>query len=68
MSIITAKSKRFITSIDLAKFFEVSRHTIVLWAKNGILPPPLAIGGRFKWDREAFEKWLAEKQGAANVG
>ena len=38
---------------DLAKFLDVSRHTITNYKKSGILPQPkLTLSGRPYWDKE----------------
>ncbi len=40
--------KQLLNDREVAEFFGVGRGTIWAWSRNGILPPPVAIGPRVK--------------------
>jgi prophage regulatory protein len=37
--------------------FSISERTLELWVKDGKFPPPVRLGKRAYWTREAIERW-----------
>lgn len=63
----------YLSDVDLARRFCVSRITVWRWSKQGILPKPIPIGPnctRWRGDEvEAAEQsWLAARAAKAQVG
>ncbi len=57
---------RFVTDLELAARFRVSRTTIWRWAAAGKLPRPVRLGGRTtRWAADevdaAIAKWMADR-------
>jgi hypothetical protein len=45
---------------SLAKCFECDPATIRRWAREGVMPKPLKVGGRTLWDVERIRQWIRE--------
>lgn len=46
------------TTKDLQKMLQVSRRTVVAWAKHGLIPRPIKIGGVNRWRERDIEAWM----------
>jgi excisionase family DNA binding protein len=59
----TVAVRPYITSAEIAELVGVTVATVQRWAKQGLMPPPLRIGGSgmtHRWHRETIERWLKE--------
>ena len=60
--------RRILTRHDLARITGKSLPTIDRWRRLGLLPPQVKYGPRtVGWPRVIIEKWLAEKEAAAQA-
>lgn len=48
----------WLTAKELARHLAVSLRTIRRWHKAGRLPPPLKLGGTFRWRGDVIAAWL----------
>lgn len=56
-----AFDQRLLVSADsLAFCLDTDRSTIRRWAKSGIMPKPLKVGGRVLWDAECIREWIRQ--------
>ncbi|TWT37007.1 hypothetical protein KOR34_19530 [Posidoniimonas corsicana] len=56
-----AFDRRLLVSADsLAFCLDTDRSTIRRWAKQGVMPAPLKVGGRVLWDAERVREWIGE--------
>jgi hypothetical protein len=40
------------------RFAVFNRSTIHRWAKDGIMPAPLSVGGSKRWDVQSIREWI----------
>ena len=50
--------QRLLTADQVAAYLGTSRVRIYRMAQEGILPPPVRLGRRVKWDRHAIDAWI----------
>lgn len=56
-----AFDKRLLVSADSLGFcLDTDVSTIRRWAKSGVMPKPLKVGGRVLWDAEAIREWIEQ--------
>lgn len=67
---MSSTKRRFTTNEELVSITGVSRQTLMLWVKRGLLPKPTIIsdgktGVRSRWPAEAVEraKFIVEARG-----
>jgi predicted DNA-binding transcriptional regulator AlpA len=66
---IPKDAPKLVRAPQLAKWFGVTRKTIMAWAAMGILPRPLVLGEKTKlFDTEAVRKALARRIAEATEG
>ena len=55
----------YISDLQLAQRFGVSRATVWRWAQHGKFPQPVKLSpGTSRWKLSAVEQWEADQQGA----
>jgi predicted DNA-binding transcriptional regulator AlpA len=54
--------KPLLTSKDLEAWFGVTDRTLRRWRRMDILPPPIRVGGVYRWKREDIEEFFAGLQ------
>jgi len=52
--------KMLVGAESLAWCFECDASTIRRWARTGIMPKPLKVGGRTLWDAERIREWIRD--------
>jgi predicted site-specific integrase-resolvase len=52
----------FMDKQTLAEHLCVSPRTVDAWVKQGVLPPPIPMGGSLRWRWKDVEKRLAEQE------
>lgn len=52
-----------LSAIEIAGYFGVSRNTVYLWHRRGILPGGIKIGGTLRFDKAAVVAHLRSRQG-----
>ena len=50
--------KMLVGADSLAWCFEYDASTIRRWARTGVIPKPLKVGGRTLWDAEKIREWI----------
>ena len=56
------EQKPYLTDVDLAARYGVTRVTIWRWRNSENLPQPLRLGpNTVRWSRESIERWEAEQ-------
>jgi prophage regulatory protein len=58
--------QQYMTDLQLAERYQISRATVWRWTKNGLLPPPVQLsGGTTRWSKDQIERRDAERQQSA---
>ena len=52
------QDKRFLTTKEVARLFEVSPNTVARWAREGSVPALVTPSGRRKFPREEIERLI----------
>lgn len=52
--------KMMVGVTSLAAAMDVDTTTIRRWAKNGIIPKPIKVGGRSLWDAHGIRQWISD--------
>lgn len=55
----------FLSDLDNAARYGVTRQTIWKWAKKGKFPKPVKLNGATRWKLTDIEAWEASQGGAA---
>lgn len=53
----THDAERFLTAVEIAKVFRVSRGTVWRWGRDGVIPR-VVIGSTIRYDSRAVEQLL----------
>lgn len=57
---------KFVTAVDLADEWNVSKYTIYDWARRSVDPlPRIKLGRAVRFDPDAAQAWLEAEQGRA---
>jgi len=54
------EDRKLLTSLELQKLFNKSRHTIWRWEKNGKIPKSIKYGQNKYWDAKEIMPLVAE--------
>lgn len=58
---IDDEQRMLVGADSLAWHFECDPSSIRRWAKAGLMPKPLRIGGRTLWDVEEVREWVRQR-------
>lgn len=49
------------TVADVMRWLQVSRATVKVWVKKGLIPAPVRVGKGLRWDKGLMREWLEMK-------
>ena len=56
----TETSLDLLTRREAADMIRVAPNTLEVWRREGKGPPTLKLGGRYRYPRDLFEKWIQD--------
>jgi excisionase family DNA binding protein len=59
---IEKQSLRLLTIKDVAEILRVDTRTVRRYFSNGVIPPPIILGGSVRWRASDIQKWINDHE------